>query len=91
MTNKKYDGQVSSMIIYLRLIESYLIYSILTSPPWGNGEVVLRLEWHKVVVDYVIDPLFYHAVVIPIIIPYKFISRAFTVSTRSVEVKKGSF
>ena len=37
------------MIIQLRFIQNFLISSMLTSPPWGNGEVVLGLEWHKVV------------------------------------------
>ena len=31
------------MIIYLRLIENYLISSMLTSPPWGNDES----KWEK--------------------------------------------
>ena len=50
---KKMNGEFDLMIIYLRPIESYLIYSTLTSSPWGNGEVVLGLKWHKVVGDYV--------------------------------------
>ena len=35
----KKDGEVDLMIIYLRLIENYLIPTMSTSPPWGNGEV----------------------------------------------------
>lgn len=53
---EKVMGEVDLMIIYLLLIESYLIYSMLTSPQrWGG----LGLEWHKImmaakiVVDYV--------------------------------------
>ena len=38
MTNPKHNGEIDLMIIYLRFIESYLIVSILTSPPWGNRE-----------------------------------------------------
>ena len=47
---KKIDEEVNLMIIYLRPLQSYLIHSILTSPPWGNGEMVLRLGWPKVAV-----------------------------------------
>ena len=49
ISNQKSDEKVNLMIIYLRLIQNYLIYSTLTSPPWSNGEVILRLKWHKVV------------------------------------------
>ena len=43
MTNQKNYEEIDLMIIYSRLIKGYLIYPMLTSPPWGNGEVVLRL------------------------------------------------
>ena len=38
---RKVDEEVDLMIIYFRLTQSCLIYSTLTSPSWGNGEVVL--------------------------------------------------
>ena len=41
----KKDGEVDFIIIYLRLIESYLIPSMLTSPSWGNGEVKKGEKW----------------------------------------------
>ena len=47
---KKIDKKVNLMIIYFRYLQSYLIHSILTSPSWGNGEVVLGLRWPKVAV-----------------------------------------
>ena len=60
MTSQKDNGEVDLMIIYLRLIESYLIPTMLTSPPWGNGEVEKGEKWcrmgvkAKMGVNYVI-------------------------------------
>ena len=39
MTSQKNDEEIDLMIIYRRFIESYLMPSKLTSPPWGNGKV----------------------------------------------------
>ena len=38
ITTQKNNEKVNLLIIYLRLIEKYMITSILTPPPWGNGE-----------------------------------------------------
>ena len=43
----KKNEKIDSMIIYSRLIEGYLITSMLTSPPWGNGEVKKGEKWYR--------------------------------------------